>query len=82
MDTRKFLVKIGEAAFVTKLDESGKPLCVGIPSVATHMRYDVADELCQILRAKGYWAVVSNVWGEPCYLENIERALSTEQILD
>jgi hypothetical protein len=78
----KFLVRIGEM-FVTRLDSDGRPLCVDVPSGALHLRYDVADDLCQFLRKNGFHTYVSDVWGEPASLDVIERALSPlDQIVD
>ena len=72
-DSANFIVQVRWRVFFTHLRQ-GTVLDTPYPSEATHMTYDVADAICQKLRARGLTeAVVCDYRGAPMIAHAIEN---------
>ncbi len=68
-----FLIRNCES-FLREWEEGEKPLWTPIPSLAAHMDYQTADQVCQGIRAQGlHWVYVCDVYGVEADLDVIQR---------
>lgn len=62
-----------EAAFWVRNDPDGVPCNSPYPSVAAHLTYDEADEICQQLIQWGWKAIVTNIYGEGVTVDDLDE---------
>ena len=67
-----FLVRIG-SRFFQGWDARRRPLAIAAPSLALHMSYRDADQLCQFLKARRYDVGVTDVYGRYATLGIIQE---------
>jgi hypothetical protein len=73
MDSESFIVQVSWKIFFTYLRE-GTIFETPYPSAATHMTYDVADAVCQKIRARGHKdSVVCDFLGNPVVATDIAK---------
>lgn len=69
----KFLVRVGPEMFLYR-DTGDTIEGISIPSLAAHLPYQIADELVQSLRRRGYAALVANIYGRPVEARDLATA--------
>jgi hypothetical protein len=82
MDPENFIVQVEWRIYFVCLRD-GSIQDTPYPSVACHMTYDIADAVCQKIRARGYVdSVVCDQRGNPVIARDLEKArpISESQI--
>lgn len=72
VDEMLYLIRMSETDFWVRNDPDGVPCGSPFPSVAAHMAYEQADEICRRLNEQGRKAVVTNIYGEGVTLDDLQ----------
>ena len=80
MTSKNFIIRLDEELNFFVYLRDGQVFGSEFPSVATHLGYAVADEICRRIRNRGYiYAVVCDARGEPVSVAGLKAAQSVSE---